>query len=141
VYIAWARRNRSALIRVPMYKPGKEAATRIELRSPDPACNLYLCFAAMLGAGLKGIAEGYELAAPIEENIFKMSEAEMATKGISSLPGSLREAIDHLEKSALMREVLGDHLFNALLDNKKAEWDAYRMQITEWEIERYLPIL
>jgi len=141
VYIAWARRNRSALIRVPMYKPGKEAATRIELRSPDPACNLYLCFAAMLGAGLKGIEAGYELAAPIEENIFKMSEAEMAAKGISSLPGSLREAIDNLEKSALMREVLGDHLFNALLDNKKAEWDAYRMQITEWEIERYLPIL
>ncbi len=141
VYIAWARRNRSALIRVPMYKPGKEAATRIELRSPDPACNLYLCFAAMLGAGLKGIESGYELAKPIEENIFKMSEAEMASKGISSLPGSLREAIDNLENSALMRDVLGDHLFNALLDNKKAEWDAYRMQITEWEIERYLPIL
>lgn len=141
VYIAWARRNRSALIRVPMYKPGKEAATRIELRSPDPACNLYLCFAAMLGAGLKGIEAGYELAGPIEENIFKMSDSEMASKGINSLPGSLAEAIGNFEKSALMREVMGDHLFNALVDNKKAEWDAYRMQITEWEIERYLPIL
>jgi glutamine synthetase len=124
-----------------MYKPGKEAATRIELRSPDPACNLYLCFAAMLGAGLKGIEAGYELAAPIEENIFKMTDAEMAAKGINSLPGSLDEAIGNFENSALMREVMGDHLFNALVDNKKAEWDAYRMQITEWEIERYLPIL
>jgi len=141
VYIAWARRNRSSLIRVPMYKPGKEAATRIELRSPDPACNLYLCFAAMLGAGLKGIEENYPLADPIEENIFKMTEEEMKAKGIFSLPGSLREAVDNLEKSELMREVLGDHLHAALLENKKAEWDAYRTQVTEWEIERYLPTL
>ena len=141
VYIAWARRNRSALVRVPMYKPGKESATRIELRSPDPACNLYLSFAAMLGAGLKGIEEGYTLSDPIEENIFKMTDEEMEEKGVTSLPGSLREAVDNLEKSELMREVLGDHLHAALVENKKAEWDAYRTQVTEWEIERYLPIL
>ncbi len=141
VYVAWAQRNRSALIRVPMYKPGKEAATRIELRSPDPACNLYLCFAAQLAAGLKGIEEGYELPAPIEENIFKMSESEMAAKGISSLPGSLREAVDLFEGSELMKELLGSHLHSALVENKKQEWDAYRMQVTEWEIDRYLPVL
>ncbi len=125
VYIAWARRNRSSLVRGPMYKPGKEAATRIELRSPDPACNLYLCFAAMLGAGLRGIEAGYELVEPIEENIFKMTDDEMKAKGIFSLPGSLREAVDNLDGSELMREILGDHLHAALVENKKAEWDAY----------------
>ncbi len=141
VYVAWAQRNRSALVRVPLYKPGKEAATRVELRSPDPACNLYLAFAAMLAAGLKGIEEGYSLPDAIEENIFKMTDAEMAENGISALPGSLSEAIANLEGSALMKEVLGDHLHSAIVENKKAEWDDYRMQISEYEIERYLPIL
>ncbi|MFZ5427496.1 MAG: glutamine synthetase family protein [Thermodesulfobacteriota bacterium] len=141
VYIAWAQRNRSALIRVPMYKPGKEAATRIELRSPDPAANPYLAFAVMLGAGLKGIEDGYKLAKPVEDNIFHMDEKDMKKHGISSLPGSLHEAVVNLEKSALMKDILGDHLHTALVKYKYDEWDRYRMQITEYEIEKYLPIL
>ena len=141
VYIAWAQRNRSALIRVPMYKPGKEAAVRIELRSPDPAANPYLAFAAMLGAGLKGIEDGYKLAKPVEDNIFSMSAQEMKRHGIAALPGSLIEAVDNLEKSALMKEILGDHLHSAFIQYKHDEWDRYRMQVTEYEIERYLPIL
>lgn len=139
VYIAWANRNRSALIRVPMYKPGKEAATRIELRSPDPTCNPYLAFAAMLGAGLKGMEEGYELSTPVEENIFKMTEREMFDRGIDSLPGSLQEAISHFENSELMKEVLGEHMHAAYLEAKKTEWDEYRTHISEWELKRYLP--
>lgn len=141
VYIAWARRNRSALVRVPMYKPGKEAATRVELRCPDPACNPYLAFAVMLAAGLKGIEEGYRLADPVEENIFKMDAAALRAKNIDTLPGSLYEAIDCLEKSSLMKETLGDHIWSKFIDNKKKEWDQYRMLVTEYEIKKYLPIL
>ncbi|MDQ7031985.1 MAG: type I glutamate--ammonia ligase [Desulfonauticus sp.] len=141
VYVAWARRNRSALIRVPMYKPGKEAATRIELRSPDPSCNPYLAFAVMLAAGLKGIEEKYELPAPVEEDIFEMTEARKAELGIKSLPGSLNEAISAMEKSEVVKEALGEHVFNKFIENKKMEWDAYRTQITEYEINKYLPLL
>ncbi len=141
VYIAWARKNRSALIRVPLYKPGKEKATRIELRSPDPACNPYLAFACMLGAGLKGIKEGYELPEPVERNIFALSEKEKEELGIGSLPGSLGEAIDCAKKSDLLKEILGEHVFNELIALKKAEWDDYRIQVTEYELEKYLPIL
>jgi len=141
VYIAWAQRNRSALIRVPMYKPGKESATRIELRSPDPAANPYLAFAAMLGAGLKGIKDGYKLAKPVEDDIFHMSAQEMKRHGIAFLPASLIEAVNNLEKSALMKEILGEHLHAALVQYKLDEWDRYRMQVTEYEIERYLPVL
>jgi glutamine synthetase len=141
VYIAWARKNRSALIRVPLYKPGKEKATRIELRSPDPACNPYLAFACMLGAGLKGIKEGYELPEPVERNIFALSEKEKEELGIGSLPGSLGEAIECASKSELLKEILGEHVFNELIALKKAEWDDYRVQVTEYELEKYLPIL
>ncbi len=141
VYIAWARKNRSALIRVPLYKPGKEKATRVELRSPDPACNPYLAFACMLGAGLKGIKEGYELPAPIEKNIYALTERERQELGIDSLPGSLAEAIEYAKKSELLREVLGEHVYNELLALKKAEWDEYRIQVTEYELKKYLPIL
>ncbi|WP_456324261.1 type I glutamate--ammonia ligase [Desulfonauticus submarinus] len=141
VYIAWARRNRSTLVRVPMYKPGKEAATRIELRSPDPACNPYLAFAVMLAAGLKGIEEKYELSAPVEEDIFEMNEAERAKYGIKSLPGSLNEAIEAMEKSEVVKEALGEHIFNKFIENKKMEWDVYRTQVTEYEIKKYLPLL
>jgi len=141
VYIAWARKNRSALIRVPLYKPGKEKATRIELRSPDPACNPYLAFACMLGAGLKGIKEGYELPEPVERNIFALSEKEKEELGIGSLPGSLGEAIECASKSELLKEILGEHVFNELIALKKAEWDDYRIQVTEYELEKYLPIL
>ena len=141
VYISWARRNRSALVRVPMYKPGKEKATRIEFRSPDPACNPYLAFAVMLAAGLKGIEKGYELPPPVEEDIFEMSEASRKKHGIESLPGSLAEAIQLTEKSALVKETLGDHIFEKFIENKKIEWDQYRTHVSQFELEKYLPIL
>ena len=141
VYICWARRNRSALVRVPMYKPGKEAATRVEFRSPDPAANPYLAFSVMLAAGLAGIANKYELPAPQEQDIYHMSDAERKAAGIGSLPGSLNDAIELTEKSKLVREALGEHVFKAFIANKKAEWDAYRTNVTQWELERYLPLL
>ncbi|MGC9141531.1 MAG: glutamine synthetase family protein [Caldimicrobium sp.] len=141
VYICWARRNRSALIRVPMYKPGKEKATRIELRSPDPACNPYLAFAAMLIAGLKGIENKYPLPDPIEKDVYHMDPEERKKLGIEELPGSLIEAIEYAEKSEVLREALGDHIFTQLIINKKIEWDDYRIRVTEYEIEKYLPIL
>jgi len=141
VYISWARRNRSALVRVPMYKPGKEKATRIEFRSPDPACNPYLAFAVMLAAGLKGIEKGYELPPPVEEDIFEMSEASRKKHGIESLPGSLAEAIQLTEKSDLVKETLGDHIFEKFIENKRIEWDQYRTHVSQFELEKYLPIL
>ncbi|BBD09516.1 glutamine synthetase family protein [Desulfovibrio ferrophilus] len=141
VYIAWAQRNRSALIRVPMYKPGKENATRIELRSPDPAANPYLCFAVQLAAGLKGIEENYELQPAVEDNIFKFNEKDMDTHGIDALPGSLYEAAKELEASELMKETLGESLHANLVKNKLAEWDEYRTHVSEFEIKKYLPTL
>ena len=141
VYLSWARRNRSDLIRVPEYKPGKENATRIELRSPDPACNPYLVFSVMLAAGLKGIEKGYEPPTPVEENVYEMTDKERVEKGIGTLPGSLREALDLTQKSDLVREALGDHVFNAFIKNKEIEWDRYRTQVTDYEIKRYLAIL
>ena len=141
VYVSWARRNRSALVRVPMYKPGKAKATRAEFRCPDPACNPYLAFAVMLAAGLKGIEEGYELPDPIEEDIFDMTEAERQSRGITSLPGSLAEAIAETEKSELVREALGDHIFEKFIANKKIEWDEYRMHVSRFELQKYLPVL
>ena len=141
VYIAWAKRNRSALIRVPMYKPGKENATRMELRCPDPACNPYLAFTVMLAAGLKGIEGKYKLEAPVEEDIFEMTHAEKIKHGIHSLPGSLIEAVSVMEKSTLVKEVLGDHIFNKFLENKYKEWDSYKTHVSKFELDRYLPIL
>ena len=141
VYLSWANRNRSDLIRVPEYKPGKEKETRFELRSPDPACNPYLCFSVMLAAGLAGIAEGLEAPPPVEENVYHMSEEERKKRGIGQLPGSLLEAIQLTEKSKLVREALGDHVFNAFIENKKIEWDNYRIRVTDYELTRYLPIL
>jgi len=141
VYISWARMNRSALIRVPMYKPGKEEATRIELRFPDPGCNPYLAFAVMLAAGLEGIKKKYTLPEPIEEDIFRLTEQEKRKRKIESLPGSLIEAIEITEKSNLVRNTLGEHIFTKFIENKKIEWDMYRTQVTGYEIEKYLPIL
>ena len=141
VYISWARRNRSALVRVPMYKPGKEAATRCEYRAPDPACNPYLAFAVMLSAGLKGIEGKYPLPEPVELDIYHLPEAERNRLGIEELPGSLAEAVAEVKKSAVVREALGDHLFNKFLENKKMEWDAFRMHVSAYEIDKYLPIL
>jgi glutamine synthetase len=141
VYLSWARRNRSDLIRVPEYRPGREKATRIEYRSPDPACNPYLCFSVMLAAGLEGIEKGYEVPAPIEENVYEMTEEERVRRGIGTLPASLQEAIMLTEKSELVRRALGDHVFNAFIQNKKIEWDQYRTQVTEYELKKYLPVL
>lgn len=141
VYIAWSQQNRSALVRVPLYKPGKELATRAELRCPDPACNPYLAFAVMLAAGLKGIEEGYELPPEMRENLFELSEEERRAKGIETLPGSLGEAIAATEKSELVRETLGDHAFERFIWNKKKEWDQFRIQVTPFELEKLLPIL
>ena len=141
VYICWARRNRSALVRVPMYKPGKEQAARIELRSPDPACNPYLAFAAMLAAGLKGVEEEYELPPEASNNIYAMTESERAEAGIESLPEDLHEATRLAEGSELLRETLGDHVLSYLVRNKRQEWDAYKSYVTPFELERYLPLL
>jgi glutamine synthetase len=141
VYICWGRRNRSALIRVPMYKPGKEKATRIEFRSPDPACNPYLAFACMLAAGLKGIEGKYKLAEPLERDVYHLTPEEMKELGVGCLPGSLIEAIEIAEKSELLKETLGDHIFNNLLVGKKIEWDEYRKKVHEYEIQTYLPLL
>jgi glutamine synthetase len=141
VYLSWARRNRADMIRVPMYKPGKEKATRVEFRSPDPACNPYLAFSVMLAAGMEGIEKGYEIPDPIEENVYEMSEQEREERGIGTLPASLLEAILLTEKSELVRKALGDHLFTAFIQNKKIEWDQYRTQVTEFELKKYLPII
>ena len=140
-YISWARRNRSDLIRIPQYEPGKEYATRLEYRSPDPACNPYLVFAVMLAAGLEGIEKGYELPVPVEENVFEMAEDERQRRGIETLPGNLFEAILITEDSKLVRKALGDHAFYSFIKNKKIEWDLYSTQVTDYELKRYLPIL
>jgi len=141
VYLSWARRNRSDLIRVPEYRPGREKATRLEYRSPDPACNPYLAFSVMLAAGLEGIEKGLEPPAPVEENVYEMSVEERQKRGISTLPASLLEAILLAEKSELVRKALGEHVFEAFIQNKKIEWENYRAQVTEYELKKYLPIL
>ncbi len=141
VYVSWAQRNRSDLVRVPMYKPGKEMATRMELRSPDPAANPYLAFSVTLRAGLKGIEEGLTPPDPVEENVYEMTPEEREERGIGMLPGSLIEAIQLAEKSEVVREALGEHVFEHFINNKKIEWDRYRTQITQFELENYLPIL
>ncbi|RCV63663.1 glutamine synthetase [Methanophagales archaeon] len=141
VYISWARRNRSTLVRVPMYKPGKENATRVEFRSADPACNPYLTFSVMLAAGLAGIKNKYELRPPTEKDVYLLNAEEKAKEGITSLPGSLIEAVGLTEESELVREALGDHVFNNFITSKKVEWDNYRVNVTEWELEAYLGVL
>jgi glutamine synthetase len=141
VYVTWARRNRSALVRVPLYKPGKELATRIEVRSPDPSCNPYLAFAVMLGAGLAGIDEGLELPEEFTANVYSLSPEELAAAGITTLPASLGEAIDRFEASTLMRSILGEHIHSYFVANKREEWAAYRAHVTDWELNRYLSVL
>jgi len=141
VYIAWSRRNRSALVRVPMYHPGQENATRAELRCPDPACNPYLTFAAMLHAGLEGVEKKYKFDKPMEQNLYHLSDEERADLGINSLPSTLGEAINEFEGSGLMRKALGDHIFDRYVTLKKAEWEEYRIQISKWEMDKYLSIL
>jgi len=141
VYITWAQRNRADLIRIPEYQPGNEETTRIEFRSPDPACNPYLAFSVILAAGLDGIEKGYEPPPPLERNVFKMTEQERQESGIGTLPRSLFEAIKFTESSELMKRALGQHLFNTFIENKKIEWERYCNQVTDYEIKQYLPTL
>ena len=141
VYLSWARRNRSDLIRVPEYKPGREKATRIEYRSPDPACNPYLVFSVMLAAGLEGIEKKLAWPDPIEENVYDMTEQERQSQGIETLPGSLWEAVKLAQSSELVKKALGEHCFHAFIESKKIEWNEYRSQVHPYELNRYLPIL
>lgn len=141
VYIAWSRRNRSALIRVPVYHPGKEKATRAELRCPDPACNPYLTFAVILNAGLDGIEKNYKLPEPMEKNLYHLSSLERKELGIESLPDSLGEAVLLAEQSKLVRQALGEHVFTRFIELKKKEWEDYRIQLTRYELDKLLPVL
>jgi glutamine synthetase len=140
VYIAWSRRNRSALVRVPVYHPGKERATRAEIRCPDPSCNPYLTFAALLQAGLEGIEKGYELPDPIERNLYDLAEDERQAMGVDHLPETLGEAIEELAGSAVVERALGPHVFPRYVDLKREEWQDYRVQVTAWELDRYLSV-
>jgi glutamine synthetase len=139
VYLTWARNNRSALVRVPVTKRGKQSSTRIEYRAPDPACNPYLAYSVILAAGLKGIEEGYELPPESLANVFEMTDAERAADGIRPLPQSLSDALDAMEKSELVAEALGEHIFEWFLRNKRSEWLDYKTQVTQFELDRYLP--
>jgi len=141
VYITWAWRNRADLIRIPEYQPGKEAATRIEFRSPDPACNPYLAFSVILVAGLEGIEKGYDLPPRLEKNVFEMTEQERQEKGIGTLPGSLYEAVKLTENSELVKKALGKHVFDTFIENKKVEWKRYCSQVTDYELKQCLPVL
>jgi glutamine synthetase len=138
-YLTWGRTNRSALIRVPMVSPGKSIeGTRAEVRCPDPSSNTYLAFAVMIAAGLDGVEKGLQLADPVEESLFEMDAATIAAKGIKELPGTLGEAIYELENDPVVCEALGDHVLNHFVAAKKAEWDEYRTQVSDWEVDRYL---
>ncbi|MCX5749355.1 MAG: glutamine synthetase, partial [Candidatus Saganbacteria bacterium] len=141
VYICWAQINRSALIRIPRFSPGRELATRAELRCPDPSCNPYLAFAVMLKAGMDGIKKKMVIPAPTEEDVYEFDEEKLKKRNIKTLPGSLKEALDEMEKSQIIKDALGDHTFKRFLDAKNAEWDDYRIKVTPWEIDRYLEIL
>ncbi len=141
VYVAWSRRNRSALVRVPLYHPGKEMATRMELRCPDPACNPYLTFAVLLQAGLEGIEQGYVLPEPMEQNLYHLSPEDRQRMGIEQLPESLGEAVELAAASELVLRTLGEHTFNRFVEIKRREWEEYRLNVSQWELDRYLAIL
>ncbi len=138
-YLTWGRTNRSALIRVPKVSPGRSIeGTRAEVRCPDPSSNTYLAFAAMIAAGLDGVEKGMVLGDPVEESLFEMDAATVASKGIRELPGTLGEALDELERDDVIREALGDHVFSRFVEAKRTEWDEYRSQVSDWEVDRYL---
>ncbi len=140
-HLTWGHNNRSAMVRVPMYKPRKGNSTRIEVRTIDAACNPYLAFAVILSAGLKGIEEGYEPPPEAEDDVWSLTDGERRAMGIKPLPSSLHQAITAMEASELVAETLGEHVFDFFLRNKRAEWDDYRNQVTAFELERYLPRL
>lgn len=137
VYICWAQRNRSALIRVPRYSKGREKSARLELRCPDPSCNPYLALAAMLAAGLKGIEDKIKPPGPVEEDVYEFDDSKLTKFYIETLPASLGEAIEAFKGSKLMRETLGEHVFNKYLETKKAEWEEFQRSVTDWELDRY----
>jgi glutamine synthetase len=141
VYISWARNNRSVVVNVPHSKKGKSDSTRIEYRAPDPACNPYLAFAMVLAAGLKGIEEGYELPPETQANLYQLTPEELLAEGIRALPGNLNEAIVAMEGSELAAETLGEHVFEWFIRNKRAEWAEYKTQVSQFELDRYLPRL
>lgn len=141
VYVCWAQTNRSALIRIPHYSPGRESSTRIELRCPDPSCNPYLAFASMLRAGLSGIEGDLAAPDPVNEDLYHFTPADLDERGIIQLPGTLGEALGELEQDALLHETLGEHITDSYLRARRAEWDEYRIQVSQWELERYLHTL
>jgi glutamine synthetase len=141
VYVSWGQKNRSDLVRVPIYKPGRENATRIEYRSPDPACNPYLAFAAMLAAGLEVIEKKYPCPNPTDENVYKMGDERRKELGINTLPRDLAHATELAENSTLLKDCLGADFHAKLIENKRIEWDKYRIQVTEYELDNYLPVL
>ena len=138
-YVSWAHNNRSSLVRIPITKPGKAASTRVEYRAIDPACNPYLAYSVILAAGLKGIREGYELPPETSTNLYELSRSEKRDLGIEELPTDLDSALDLMEESDLVREALGEHIFEWFLRNKRSEWTDYQRQVTPFELERYLP--
>jgi glutamine synthetase len=141
VYLSWSRRNRSSMIRVPQRQVSEEGDSWAELRCPDPACNPYLCLAGMLQAGLEGIEKGYELPEPMEENLYHLGPDEMAARGIEQLPSTLGEAVELAADSELLLRTLGEHTFRRFIELKRQEWDSYRVQVTPYEIETFLPVL
>lgn len=141
VYISWGQKNRSALVRVPRYRMGKENSTRIELRSPDPICNPYLAFSVMLAAGMKGVENNYALPDAVEENIYEMTALNRKTMNIDTLPGSLLEAVELMRSSSLVKETLGEHVFSKFIENKLIEWDGYRSAVTDYELRKFLPVM
>jgi glutamine synthetase len=140
-YVCWGHNNRSALVRVPMYKPGKGQSTRVEYRAPDSATNPYLAYALLLAAGLRGIEQNYQLPEGAEDDVWALTDGERRALGMTPLPTSLNQAITAMENSELVAETLGEHVFDFFLRNKREEWRDYRRQVTEWERERYLPVL
>ena len=140
VYISWARTNRSALIRIPKIHVGKEKAARVELRCPDPSCNPYLAFAVMLRCGLEGIENNIEPPAPVEEDVYHFTPEQLRARNLGTLPGSLAEAIEELKKDELLHDTLGSHVLERFIEAKMSEWDEFRIQVTPWELGRYLPL-
>lgn len=141
VYVCWAQINRSALIRIPRYTPGREQSTRVELRCPDPSSNPYLAFAAMLRAGLDGIEQDFAVPDPVNEDVYLFDQEELDAHGIATLPGTLGEALSELDKDDLLKDALGQHITDSYMRARKAEWDEYRIQVSQWEIDRYLDTL
>ncbi len=141
VYICWGQINRSALIRIPRYSPGREKATRMELRCPDGSSNPYLVLATMLAAGLDGVEKKLQPPAPIEESAYEFTTEDLSERGIGVLPGSLAEALQELEKDAVLRNALGEHAYKAFMRAKRREWDEYRMQVSAWEWNRYFEVV